>query len=176
MSRPSAWTPFLQGMDHRLLHLGVGDGARHSRPRLVAQPVQPGCQEPGPATVHCVPADPQLGRDACAIAGPRRRPARSAPAAPALERSSATWPSSPLSAGSSGDWTSGWRLVLPILPAGRDPAAQSRPEPEPQTRHDSSGDQATQGRDARTRSPPAGPPEQALPHTEVVIDGFIKDG
>ena len=47
-----------QGAHHHLLHLGVGDGARYARARLIAQPVQPPGQEPGPPLGHGDPADP----------------------------------------------------------------------------------------------------------------------
>ena len=81
-----------QGPDHHLLHLGIGDGARHPRPRLIAQPVQPPGQEPVPPLPHSAPADAQPRRYGGIAVRLRRRPARSAPAMPALARSSGAWP------------------------------------------------------------------------------------
>ncbi len=48
-----------QGADHYLLHLGVGDGARHPGAGLIAQPVQPAGQEAGPPPGHGAAADAQ---------------------------------------------------------------------------------------------------------------------
>ncbi len=52
-----------QGPHDHLLHLGVGDGARHARAGLIAQPVQPPGQEPGPPLPHGAPVDAQPRRD-----------------------------------------------------------------------------------------------------------------
>ena len=85
----------LQGPHHHLLHLGVGDRARHPGPGLIAQPVQPPGQEPGPPLEHRVPADPQprrhRGVTAALGAGqhdprPQRQPLRGlAPLRPVLQ-------------------------------------------------------------------------------------------
>ena len=78
-----------QGADHHLLHLGIADRARHPRPRLIAQAVQPAGQEPGPPLGHRAPVDlqPRGHRGVAAALGarqhdprPQRQPLRGLPA------------------------------------------------------------------------------------------------
>ena len=86
----------LQRPHHHLLHLGVGDGARHPRAGLIAQPVQPPGQEPGPPLAHGAPVHPQPRGDgdigAAVRAGqhdprPQRQPLRGLPSLrPVLQR------------------------------------------------------------------------------------------
>ena len=84
-----AFWDLLQGPHDHLLHLGIADGARHSRAGLIAQPVQPPGQEPGPPLDHGAPVDAQPRRDrriaAAFSAGqhdprPQRQPLRGLPA------------------------------------------------------------------------------------------------
>ncbi len=138
----------LQGAHHHLLHLGVGDRARHPRTGLVAQPVQPAGQEPGPPLPDGGPADAQPrghGDIGPAVrAGqhdprPQRQPLRGLPPLrPALQRP-------PL----------GLRQHQRLQP--RITHATSRPRIRgpvtawlwPETKHDSRGERGTQDRDTR---------------------------
>ncbi|MCW2930556.1 MAG: hypothetical protein JWM19_1518 [Actinomycetia bacterium] len=95
-----------QGAHHHLLHLGIGDGPRDARPGLIAQPVQPGRQEPGPPLGHGGPADAQPRRDrgiAAALGAgqhdpcPQCQPLRGLPPAISCadwQNAQRTWPSS----------------------------------------------------------------------------------
>jgi hypothetical protein len=60
-----------QGAHHYLLHLGIGDGARYSRARLIAQSVQPPGQEPGPPYGDRAAVDAQPGGDSRVAAAVR---------------------------------------------------------------------------------------------------------
>ena len=60
-----------QGPHHHLLHLGIGDGARHPRTRLVTQPVQPPGQEPRPPLGHRAAVDAQPRGDGRCCCRPR---------------------------------------------------------------------------------------------------------
>jgi hypothetical protein len=125
----SAWRALrdlFQGAHHCLLRLGVGDGARHPGAGFVAQPVQPGGQEPGPPLPHGGPADAQPRRDrdvAAALGAGQHDPARSASPCAVLRRVA-----HPCRIRRSGpDNTSGSSLVSPMPPADRGPRATSPP-------------------------------------------------
>jgi hypothetical protein len=84
-----AFRNFFQGAHHHLLDLGVGDGTRHSRTRVVGEPVEPVPQEtrPPPDDRLEVDAQPRCdGRVATAVSAgqhdprPQRQPLRGAPA------------------------------------------------------------------------------------------------
>ena len=121
----------LQRPHHHLLHLGVGDGARHPRTRLVTQPVQPLCQEPGPPLAHGAPVHPQPRGDgdvgAAVRAGqhdprPQRQPLSGfPPLRPVLQRP-------PLGPGQH------QRLKPRYHPYRQHTARTGRPEPRPRSR------------------------------------------
>ena len=147
-----------QGAHHHLLDLGVGDGARHSRPGLVAEPVQPAGQEPGPPLRHGDPADPQPRRDGRIVPAlsarqhdprPQRQPLGGLPPPrPVLQHP-------PLSL----------RQHQRLQPRITHATSRPRPadlvttQPGPETKHDSRGAKRTQDRDtSRGPAPRTGTP------------------
>ena len=140
----------LQGAHHHLLYLGISDGARHPRTGVIGQPVQPAGQEPGPPLRDCAPVDSQPRRDrgiAVALGARQHDPCPQrqalcglAPLRPVLQRP-------PLSIGQR------QRLQPVITHATSRPPAKGAVTTrlEPETKHDSRGDEATQDRDTSHR-------------------------
>jgi hypothetical protein len=122
-----AFGHLLQGAHHHLIHLGVADGARHSRPGLIGQPVQPADQEPDRHFVTVVRLTPSRAATATLLRpSAQASTIRARSASPcAVFRRFAQFSSVRRS---SSDKTSGSSLVSPMPPADRRPRATSPPD------------------------------------------------
>ena len=166
-ARTSAWRPRapLPGWHDHLLHLASRIVARHARPGLIAQPVQPPGQEPAPPLAHRGPADPQPR-------GTAYSEPPSAQASTIFARSASPWAVFRRFAQfssvrrSASDSTSGSSLLSPMPPADRGPTAAVITWLWPETKNDSRGEKGTQDRDTRQSARPTagrGRPRRGFP-------------